>query len=174
MVKRLEKSLSADETSMLKSKITALQSHIIDRELDSIDARISEAQSYLAKYNVSYAQDVKNGRQPTIVQLTSGVENLVRARSIQVGVVKQLETLLAEEMSNISKARLVGFLETAKVALKTMDATLIKRSVYLWTIAVVMMGLLIAGVVFYWKRRSNQVATTVSLKPTNGLPQAFS
>jgi hypothetical protein len=52
MVKRLEKSLSEDETSILKSKITALQSQIVERELDSIDARISEAQSYLTKYKV--------------------------------------------------------------------------------------------------------------------------
>ena len=137
MAKRLETTLPPDEFSLIKAKINALEVRGLQRELDLIESKIGEAQSYLTRYSMTYANDIKEGKHPKI-SFTSGVENLVRARSIQTGIVKQLEALVPEEMPNIQRARLSGLLETEREALRMMNETIVEQDkARLWTVIVV-------------------------------------
>lgn len=128
MVKKLlTTDIDPDQISLVKSKITALQRRILDGEVANIRKQMDEAQSYLTKFDVTYAEELKSGGKPTMdlkKSISTGVENLVRARSIQAGAVKQLEVLLQDEMDNVTKSKLVGLLETQKAALAQMDGTL--------------------------------------------------
>jgi hypothetical protein len=95
---------------------------------------------------------VKAGRHATF-QLTSGVENLVRARSIQAGLVKQLEALSQENMPSVVHARLVGLLETERVALQTMDESLSAQRWVLGSIAFILTALAVGSFVLWRQKR---------------------
>ena len=113
----------------------------------------SEAQSYLTRYSVTYAEDLRHGKRPK-VELTSGLVNLVRARSIQAGIVRQLEMLADTPMSTVSRARLTGSLETERTALRLMDESLFQRQVMIWTFAGLLVALATFGVICVKNQRS--------------------
>ena len=147
MIKTLMASgLTPDDISVVKSKVTKLERQILDKEYETIKADMDEAQSYLTKFNAqvggSFEGNISHDA-GAVVQaggsaaafsnisvadvsffqsLTMSMENLVRARSIQVGAQKRLEILLAEPMDNVTKAKLTGLLETQKAAVEQMDA----------------------------------------------------
>jgi hypothetical protein len=88
---------------------------------------INHPESYLKQFSANYAAELKSGGDPNkalTTQAASGVENLVRARSVQAGAIKRLDILLTEETDTVTKSRLVGLLETQKAALNQMDGTL--------------------------------------------------
>lgn len=128
MIKTLMASgLTPDDISVVKSKVSKLERQILDKEFDGIKADMDEAQGFLTKFN---AQVAGSGIVPTdgkivkvdfISSLSIGTENIVRARSIQVGAQKRLEILLVEPMDNVTKAKLTGLLETQKAAVEQMD-----------------------------------------------------
>ena len=128
MIKTLMASgLTPDDISVVKSKVSKLERQILDKEFDGIKADMDEAQGFLTKFN---AQVAGSGNVPTdgkvvkvdfISSLSIGTENIVRARSIQVGAQKRLEILLVEPMDNVTKAKLTGLLETQKAAVEQMD-----------------------------------------------------
>jgi len=128
MIKTLMASgLTPDDISVVKSKVSKLERQILDKEFDGIKADMDEAQGFLTKFNTQVAG---SGNVPTdgkivkvdfISSLSIGTENIVRARSIQVGAQKRLEILLVEPMDNVTKAKLTGLLETQKAAVEQMD-----------------------------------------------------
>jgi hypothetical protein len=128
MIKTLMASgLTPDDISVVKSKVSKLERQILDKEFDGIKANMDEAQGFLTKFNTQVAG---SGNVPTdgkivkvdfISSLSIGTENIVRARSIQVGAQKRLEILLVEPMDNVTKAKLTGLLETQKAAVEQMD-----------------------------------------------------
>jgi len=148
MIKTLMASgLTPDDISVVKSKVTKLERQILEKEFESIKADMDEAQSYLTKFNAqvggSFAGSIsheagaaaQSGSSSTAAfgntkiadvsffqSLTMSMENLVRARSIQVGAQKRLEILLQEPMDNVTKAKLTGLLETQKAAVEQMDS----------------------------------------------------
>lgn len=161
MIKKLlESDANADDLSILKSKITALRRTILDKELVKVQARMDEAQGYLEKFSTDYAETIKAGQKPTlsvIRKITSGTENLVRARSLQAGAVKQLEILMQEpELDTVSKAKLVGLLESQKAAIAQMDADLASKSNILIALGVgaALVVVLIVVLVVVSRRRS--------------------
>ncbi|NBQ55382.1 MAG: hypothetical protein EBU36_01795 [Verrucomicrobia bacterium] len=128
MIKTLMASgLTPDDISVVKSKVSKLERQILDKEFDSIKADMDEAQGYLTKFNTQVAgsgnlpTDGKIAKVDFIASLSIGTENLVRARSIQVGAQKRLEILMQEPMDNVMKAKLTGLLETQKAAVEQMD-----------------------------------------------------
>lgn len=128
MIKTLMSSgLTPDDISVVKSKVSKLQKQILEKEFETIKADMDEAQSYLTKFNTQVAAGGNipvNGevaKVDFISSLTVGTENLVRARSIQVGAQKRLEILMQEPMDNVTKAKLVGLLEAQRVAVQQMD-----------------------------------------------------
>lgn len=128
MIKTLMSSgLTPDDISVVKSKVSKLQKQILEKEFETIKADMDEAQSYLTKFNTQVAAGGNipvNGevaKVDFISSLTVGTENLVRARSIQVGAQKRLEILMQEPMDNVTKAKLAGLLEAQRVAVQQMD-----------------------------------------------------
>ena len=129
MIKTLMASgLTPDDISVVKSKVSKLERQILEKEFESIKSDMDEAQGYLTKFNTQVAG---SGNIPVegqiakvdfVTSLTMGTDNLVRARSIQVGAQKRLEILLEEPMDNVTKAKLTGLLETQKAAVEQMDA----------------------------------------------------
>ena len=147
MIKTLMASgLTPDDISVVKSKVTKLERQILEKEFESIKADMDEAQSYLTKFNAqvggsfdgsishnagalaqseNFAAAFSNTKVADVSffqSLTMSMENLVRARSIQVGAQKRLEILLQEPMDNVTKAKLTGLLETQKSAVEQMDS----------------------------------------------------
>ena len=124
MIKRLiADNTDPDEVSVIKSRMTKLEKVILDQEIKQIRGRLDEAQSYLTKWNVTYAEEVKKGGKPQAsftASLGGGVENLTRAISVQEGVVKQIDVLLSEPMEKVSKSQVVALQETARGALEFM------------------------------------------------------
>lgn len=127
MIKRLiAENTDPDEVSVIRSRVTKLEKSILQEEIKRIETKLDEAQSYLTKWNVTYAEDLKKGGKPTasfMASLSGGTENLTRAISVQEGVVKQIDVLLTEPMDTISKSQVVGLQETAKAALDYMRST---------------------------------------------------
>jgi hypothetical protein len=128
MIKTLMASgLTPDDISVVKSKVSKLERQILDKEFDSIKADMDEAQGFLTKFNTQVAgsgnlpTDGKIAKVDFIASLSIGTENLVRARSIQVGAQKRLEILMQQPMDNVTKAKLTGLLETQKAAVEQMD-----------------------------------------------------
>lgn len=128
MIKTLMASgLTPDDISVVKSKVSKLERQILDKEFEVIKADMDEAQSYLSKFNMQVAgagnlpADGRIAKVDFIASLSIGTENLVRARSIQVGAQKRLEILMQEPMDNVTKAKLAGLLETQKAAVEQMD-----------------------------------------------------
>ena len=128
MIKTLMASgLTPDDISVVKSKVSNLERQILDKEFDSIKADMDEAQGFLTKFNTQVAgsgnlpTDGKIAKVAFIASLSIGTENLVRARSIQVGAQKRLEILMQQPMDNVTKAKLTGLLETQKAAVEQMD-----------------------------------------------------
>jgi hypothetical protein len=115
-----------DEVSVIKSRLSKLQKAILQTEIQRIQQKLDEAQSYLSRWNVTYAEELKKGGTPSAsltASLSGGIENLTRAISVQEGVVKQIDVLLTEPMDTVSKSQVVGLQETAKGALDLMRAT---------------------------------------------------
>ena len=129
MIKTLMASgLTPDDISVVKSKVSKLERQILDKEFESIKSDMDEAQGYLTKFNTQIAGsgnipvEGQIARVDFVASLTMGTENLVRARSIQVGAQKRLEILMQEPMDNVTKAKLTGLLETQKAAVEQMDS----------------------------------------------------
>ncbi len=127
MIKRLiADNTDADEVSVIKSRLSKLEKAILQQEIEAIQSKLNEAQSYLSKWNVTYAEDLKKGGAPSASftsSLSGGIENLTRAISVQEGVVKQIDVLLTEPMDKVSKSQVVGLQETARSALAFMTTT---------------------------------------------------
>jgi hypothetical protein len=166
MIKRLmTDNTDPDEVSVLKSKITKLEKSILDVEIARISAKIDEAQSYLTKWDVSFAEAVKVGGHPAVgygVAFKGSVENLTRAISVQEGVVKQIEILMTEPMTTMSKSQLVGLQTTAQGALDIMrgaqdQAATNKKMVNILIGAVVVA---ILGVVVFFITKKKKSSTT--------------
>ncbi len=126
MIKRLiADNTDPDEVSVIKSRMSRLEKAILKQEIAAIQKRLDEAQSYLTKWNVTFAESIKKGEEPAsslTASLSGGTENLTRAISLQEGVVKQIDVLLQDKMDNISKSQVVALQETAKAALNHMSS----------------------------------------------------
>jgi len=126
MIKRLiADNTDPDEVSVIKSRMSKLEKMILKEEIAAIQKRLDEAQSYLTKWNVTFAESIKKGEEPAsslTASLSGGTENLTRAISIQEGVVKQIDVLLQEKMDGITKSQVVALQETAKAALNYMGS----------------------------------------------------
>lgn len=128
MIKTLMASgLTPDDISVVKSKVSKLETQILEKEFEGIKADMDEAQGYLTKFNTQVSgsgnlpADGRIAKVDFLASLSIGTENLVRARSIQVGAQKRLEILMQEPMDNVTKAKLTGLLETQKAAVEQMD-----------------------------------------------------
>ena len=128
MIKTLMASgLTPDDISVVKSKVSKLEKQILEKEFEGIKADMDEAQGYLTKFNTQVSgsgnlpADGRIAKVDFLASLSIGTENLVRARSIQVGAQKRLEILMQEPMDNVTKAKLTGLLETQKAAVEQMD-----------------------------------------------------
>ena len=119
-----------DEVSILKARTAKLLRVALEKEVAEVRADIDEAQEFLTKFSVNYAEEIKTGKEPSLKftqTFSVDVDNLVRARSLQAGAVKRLQVLLDEPeltADKITKSKLVGVQETAKAALDQMDGTL--------------------------------------------------
>ena len=126
MIKRLiADNTDPDEVSVIKSRMSKLEKAILKQEIAAIQKRLDEAQSYLTKWNVTFAETIKKGDEPAsslTASLSGGTENLTRAISIQEGVVKQIDVLLQDKMDTVSKSQVVALQETAKAALNHMNS----------------------------------------------------
>lgn len=169
MIKRLmADNTDPDDVSVLKSKITKLEKSILDVEIARISAKIDEAQSYLTKWDVSFAEAVKVGGRPAVgygVAFKGSVENLTRAISLQEGVVKQIEILMTEPMTTMSKSQLVGLQTTAQGALDIMrgaqdQAATNKKMVNILIAAVVLA--LLGVVIFFITKKKKPVVMPVA------------
>lgn len=130
MIKRLIADNSdPDEVSVIKSRMSKLEKTILQQEIKAIQSRLDEAQSFLTKWNVTFAASLKKGEQPAAnftASASGGVENLTRAISLQEGVVKQINVLLQDKMDNVTKSQVVALQETAKAALDYMSNAKVK------------------------------------------------
>ena len=84
-------------------------------------------------------------------------ENLVRAKSVQEGAIKQIEILLEmkEQLSVPTRAKLMGLLETQKKALQYINEGIEAQqrgTMLRWILVVILLGSLVGGVV--WLVRS--------------------
>lgn len=84
-------------------------------------------------------------------------ENLVRAKSVQEGAIKQIEFLLEmkEQLSVPTRAKLMGLLETQKKALQYINEGIEAQqrgTMLRWILVVVLLGALVGGIV--WLVRS--------------------
>lgn len=157
MIKKLEADVSTEDISVLKSRVTVLRRTILNRELAQIQDRMDEAQKFLEKVSVDYAMSIKKGTKPErsfIQKATTGTENLVRARSLQAGAVKQLEVLMQDpDLDLISKAKLTGLLESQKAALAQIDNDLSSKSSVFMGLGVVVLLIVVGVVVFIFIRK---------------------
>jgi len=164
MIKRLiADNTDADEVSVIKSRMTKLEKSILQEEVKRIEQKLDEAQSYLTKWNVTYADDLKKGGKPAAsftASLGGGVENLTRAISVQEGVVKQIEILLSQPMDTVSKSQLVGLQETARTALETMrgtkEQTATNKTIAIVggvVLALIIIGAIVGGVIMVSRRK---------------------
>lgn len=130
MIKRLiADNTDPDEVSVIKSRMSKLEKSILQQEIKAIQNRLDEAQSFLTKWNVTFAASLKKGEKPAAnftASASGGVENLTRAISLQEGVVKQIDVLLQEKMDNVTKSQVVALQETAKAALDYMSNAKVK------------------------------------------------
>jgi hypothetical protein len=165
MIKRLiADNTDPDQVSIIRSRMSKLEKVILQEEIKRIQSKLDEAQSYLTKWNVTYAESLKKGEQPTasfIAALSGGTENLTRAISVQEGVVKQIDVLLTEPMDTVTKSQVVGLQETAKGALDYMQVTKKqaesnKSMIMIGGIIVVLA--IIGGVVFFLMGKKKKVA----------------
>jgi hypothetical protein len=162
--KLLGSGISDDEVSILTSKVVKLKREILDQEIDLVTKDLDEAQSYLTTVNASYAADLKGGGKPNLSfmeAVSTGTENLVRARSLQAGGIKRLEMLLNEDTDNVTKSRLVGLLETQKTALEQIDGTIATQKsdkmivmIGVGVLAFAGIGLIIFIILFFLKRKT--------------------
>ena len=150
MIKRLiAENTDPDEVSIIKSRMTKLEKAILQGEIKVIQKKLDEAQSYLTKWNVTYAESIKKGEEPAgsfTASLSGGTENLTRAISVQEGVVKQIDILLQDKMDTVTKSQVVGLQETAKAALNHMTAAK-EKAASNKTIAFVLVGVLVLAVI---------------------------
>jgi len=158
MIKKLlEADVSAEDISVLKSRVTALRRTILNRELAQIQDRMDEAQKFLEKVSVDYAMSIKKGTKPErslIEKATMGTENLVRARSLQAGAIKQLEVLMQDpDLDLISKAKLTGLLESQKAAVAQIDNDLSSKSSVFMGLGVVVFVAILGVVAFLFIRK---------------------
>jgi hypothetical protein len=127
MIKRLiSDNTEPDEISLIRSRVSKLEKQILQTEVKRIEQKIDEAQSYLTKWNVTYAAELKKGGSPEAdfkASISGGIENLTRAISVQDGVAKQISILLGQPMDLITKSQLIGLQQTAVAALETMKKT---------------------------------------------------
>lgn len=125
MIKRLvAENTDPDEVSVIRSRMSKLEKTILKQEIAAIQKRLDEAQSFLTKWNVTYAESLKKGEKPAAsftASLSGGTENLTRAISIQEGVVKQLDVVLQEKLDTVTKSQVVALQETARAALNHMN-----------------------------------------------------
>lgn len=127
MIKRLiSDNTEPDEISLIRSRVSKLEKQILQTEVKRIEQKIDEAQSYLTKWNVTYAAELKKGGSPEAdfkASISGGIENLTRAISVQDGAAKQISILLGQPMDLITKSQLIGLQQTAVAALETMKKT---------------------------------------------------
>lgn len=125
MIKRLvAENTDPDEVSVIRSRMSKLEKAILKQEIAAIQKRLDEAQSFLTRWNVTYAESLKKGENPAAsfsASLSGGTENLTRAISIQEGVVKQLDVVLQEKLDTVTKSQVVALQETARAALNHMN-----------------------------------------------------
>ncbi|MEI6235736.1 MAG: hypothetical protein WCT04_21990 [Planctomycetota bacterium] len=125
MITKLTNSeIDADEISVISSELVKVKREILEREVHLIRMDLDDAHSYLTKFNTTYDQIEKSPDHPEThlsKRLALSTENLIRAKSLQVGAVKRLEILMNEETDNVTKARLVSLLETQRSALGDID-----------------------------------------------------
>ena len=166
MIKRLiADNTDQDEVSVIKSRISKLEKGILQEEIKRIETKLNEAQSYLTKWNVTYAEELKNGIKPAAsftASLSGGTENLTRAISVQAGVVQQIDVLLTQPMDTVTKSQVVGLKSTAQAALDYMQGTK-DQAASNKTVALVggiVLGLVVLGGIIFLLTRKKKTTET--------------
>lgn len=117
--------MDTDEISIISSELVKVKREILEREEHLIRIDMDDAHTYLTKFTSAYDQIEKTPEHPETAltkRLAVGTENLIRAKSLQVGAVERLKLLMNEEADNVTKARLVSLLEAQKSAVADIEA----------------------------------------------------
>ncbi len=151
MISRLvAEETNPDDISVIKSKVTALNAKIWERQLEMLQDRIDQVYSYLELYNAAYAKSIASGQDPSF-SMPLRIDNLQQAQALQIGILKEIELLLAEEQLPSSlKRRIMGLQESQKASLVQIEHTLWINKITMIAIVCGITVLVLASIIFYF------------------------
>jgi len=181
LIANLMKDRTPEEAAVLNSRISKLQKILLEKECQVIDEESNKADTHRNAFNASLnASTMTNGvATPSWVQsLSANLDPLLRARSLQTGIIERLQILLKEQMDSVTKARISGMLEQEKKDLEQIDEVVARQKIARWIdlsfIALIVVGIG-GGILLWWRKKKNSASHHMSpqLPPLHSFPAAL-
>jgi hypothetical protein len=181
LIANLMKDRTPEEAAVLNSRISKLQKILLEKECQAIQEESNKADIQRNAFNASLnVSTMTNGvATPSWVQsLSANLEPLLRARSLETGIIERLQILLKEPMDSVTKARISGMLEEEKKDLEQMDEVIARQKIARWIdlgfIAVTGAGIG-GGILLWWRKKKNSASHHMpsQLPPLHSFPGAL-
>lgn len=181
LIANLMKDRTPEEAAVLNSRISKLQKILLEKECQAIQEESNKADIQRNAFNASLnASTMTNGvATPSWVQsLSANLDPLLRARSLETGIIERLQILLKEPMDSVTKARISGMLEEEKKDLEQMDEVVARQKIARWIDLgfIAMTGVGIGGgILLWWRKKKNSASHHMSpqLPPLHSFPSAL-
>mgnify|MGYP006919646804 CR=1 FL=1 len=180
LIANLMKDRTPEEAAVLNSRISKLQKILLEKECQAIEEESTKADTQRNAFNASLnASTMTNGvATPSWVQsLSANLDPLLRARSLETGIIERLQILLKEPMDSVTKARISGMLEEEKKDLEQMDEVIARQKIARWIdlgfIAVTGVGIGLC-ILLWWRKKKHSAPRHMSpqLPPLHSFPSA--